>query len=78
MLNNVSKVVFNNGCYYLLCTDVLYSGNCMAILTDYRYWGQQEIFTKLEEWCEKYNSSIQGMTVVFPDEETAMMFKLSW
>lgn len=49
-----------------------------AIMSDYKYWGQPEIKARLDEWCKEHNSRVEGMTITFPDEETAMMFKLSW
>lgn len=32
----------------------------------------------LEQWCIDHDIKLIGMTLDFPDMETAMLFKLSW
>jgi len=32
----------------------------------------------LEAWCDQHNVMSIGMTLDFPDEETAMLFRLRW
>jgi len=32
----------------------------------------------LEQWCESHNVELIGMTMDFPDLETALLFKLTW
>lgn len=32
----------------------------------------------LEEWCKNNNVNLIGMTMDFPDQETVLMFRMSW
>lgn len=48
----------------------------LVILTDYTYWADHT--DELVDWCENNGAVSQGMTVVFPDSETLMLFVLRW
>jgi hypothetical protein len=48
----------------------------LIILTDYIFWADHT--DELLDWCEKYGANNQGMTVLFPDEQTLTTFVLKW
>lgn len=49
-----------------------------GVLADYNYWGQEVVMLELQEWCKEYDTSINGLVIDFPDEQTYVMFKLRW
>lgn len=61
---------------FIVVPDVLVENNQMAILTDYRYWAEQE--DALRSWCKDNNSDFVGMIVVFPNQKTLTAFLLRW
>jgi hypothetical protein len=46
------------------------------VLTDVGYWIDH--LDDLNEWAEKHNCEVKGMTVSVPDEKTKMLFALRW
>ncbi len=50
----------------------------MILLSDYTYWGHPKINKALEKWCDEYGAVLDGLTLVFPDDETFLLFKMTW
>lgn len=48
----------------------------IVMLGDLDFWIQH--YDALKEWCDQYNSKLQGMTVELPDEHTLTAFALRW
>jgi len=61
---------------FIIAPEDLVDKEKLVILTDYHYWGN--CTDELVEWCEANGAITQGMTVVFPDSETLMLFVLRW
>ena len=61
---------------FIIAPDVLVDKEKLVVLTDYNYWVDHT--DELIAWCENNGAVSQGMTVVFPDAETLMLFVLRW
>lgn len=61
---------------FFIVPDVLTDETNMVILTDFRYWADNE--DSLRNWCAENNTQFVGMTVIFPDERTLTAFCLKW
>lgn len=62
--------------HFVIAPDVLVDNEKLVILTDYNYWADRT--DELIQWCNDNGAVSQGMTVVFPDAETLMLFVLRW
>jgi hypothetical protein len=47
-----------------------------VFLTDYNFWDKH--YKKLNDWCEKNNSTVKGSVVEILDEKTLVKFILEW
>jgi hypothetical protein len=47
-----------------------------VILSDITFWNEH--YTDLRRWCQKYNSSVEGMVVTIPNAKTYSIFALRW
>jgi hypothetical protein len=74
----MSSDIFENWMHqrFIIAPDVLVDKEKLVILTDYKYW--VDYTDELVAWCDANGAVTQGMTVVFPDEETLMLFVLRW
>lgn len=61
---------------YIIAPDELVDREKLVVLTDYNYWVDHT--DELMDWCKANGAVTQGMTVVFPDEQTLMLFVLRW
>lgn len=61
---------------FIIAPEAIVDKEKLVILTDYKYWA--DCTDELIEWCKSNGAVTQGMTVVFPDEETLMLFVLRW
>ena len=48
----------------------------IVVLTDFAYWTDR--IDELEVWCNRYNCTIQGMTVNIPTDDLLTVFCLQW
>jgi len=46
------------------------------VLSDFRYWGP--ILHQLDVWCLEHHCRRTGSVLFLPDEETFLLFKLTW
>lgn len=61
---------------FFIVSDVLTDETKMVILTDFRYWADNE--DSLRDWCAENNTQFAGMTLVFPDGLALTAFLLRW
>lgn len=61
---------------FIVFPDVLVNNDQMVILTDYKYWTDNE--DTLRAWCKDNHSDFVGMTVTFPNQQTLTAFLLRW
>lgn len=61
---------------FIVAPEDLVDEEKLVILTDFNYW--TEHVDELKQWCQRNGAENQGMTVVFPDDETLMLFVLRW
>lgn len=61
---------------FIVVPDVLTDNSNMVILTDFRYWAENE--DSLRNWCAENNTQFAGMTLLFPDKPTLTAFCLKW
>lgn len=47
-----------------------------VVLSDIKYWNEH--YDDLRQWCNTYNSKLEGMTVAIPDDKTYNLFLLRW
>ena len=52
-------------------------GGMGYILPNKKYWTSEKL-AALKEWGVDYDIIFDGPVVVFPDEETYVLFKLTW
>jgi hypothetical protein len=56
--------------------DLLDGPEILVILTDVTFWASHE--QELQTWCDYTGSTMTGMTVAFPNEQTLTAFCLRW
>jgi len=61
---------------FVIAPDELVDQEKLVVLTDYSYWIDHT--DELIHWCNSNGAVSQGMTVVFPNSETLMLFVLRW
>lgn len=61
---------------FIVAPEALVDEEKLVILTDFNYWAEH--VDELKHWCLSNGAENQGMTVVFPDDETLMLFVLRW
>ncbi len=50
--------------------------NRIIFLSDYSFWAGRE--QDLKEWCKKHSCIFKGMTVTYFDDNTLVLFGLTW
>ena len=61
---------------FVVVPEVLTDQEGLVILTDYRFWAENE--PELTNWCEERNVSFKGMIITFSDKMTLTEFVLRW
>lgn len=50
--------------------------NKVIFLSDYKFWAEHE--NELADWCKKHACIFKGMTITYFDDNTLVLFGLTW
>ena len=59
-----------------LVPNIFSANHNMVILSDYTFWTLH--YDELQEWCNVNGGTLEGMTVMFPDEQSLLCFLVRW
>ena len=61
---------------FLIQQTPVYPGGYVVVLKDFKYWATA--YNDLLDYCNERRVSCDGLIIVLPNKEEAVLFKLRW